>query len=125
MPRNIRFLRLRVWVSLAKPLISGFFLKFRNGQHQWISCRYERVCKICQNCGRIGHTLTACDLSFEEAQRQLDANLQDMSRRLHSPVMTQEAQPMYSAAIRANAHRADRLTTWIFQHSTHSHLEIP
>ncbi|KAI7996137.1 hypothetical protein LOK49_LG10G02396 [Camellia lanceoleosa] len=45
MPRNICFLRLRVWVSLDKPLISGFFLKFRNGQQHWISCRYERVCK--------------------------------------------------------------------------------
>ncbi|KAI7999827.1 hypothetical protein LOK49_LG09G00530 [Camellia lanceoleosa] len=90
MARNIWFLHLRVWVSLAKPLFSGFFLKFRN-----------------------------------EAQRQLDANLQDMSRRLHSPVMTQESHPMYSAAIRANAHRSDRRTTRIFQHSTHSHLEIP
>ncbi|KAI8023918.1 hypothetical protein LOK49_LG03G00614 [Camellia lanceoleosa] len=41
MPRNIRFLRLRVWVSLDKPLISGFFLKFPDGQQYWISCRYE------------------------------------------------------------------------------------
>ncbi|GMP98863.1 hypothetical protein CsSME_00046583 [Camellia sinensis var. sinensis] len=85
MPRNIRFLRLRVWVSLDKPLISGFFLKFRDGQQHWISCRYERVCKIC---GRIGHTITTCALSFAEAQRQIDDNLQDMGRRLHSRVMT-------------------------------------
>ncbi|KAI8004367.1 Uncharacterized protein LOK49_LG08G00945 [Camellia lanceoleosa] len=69
MPRNIQFLRLRVWVSLDKPLISGFFLKFRDSQQHWISCRYERVCKICRNCGRIGHTITTCALSFGEAQR--------------------------------------------------------
>ncbi|KAI8031189.1 hypothetical protein LOK49_LG01G01379 [Camellia lanceoleosa] len=125
MPRNIRFLCLRVWVSLVKPLNSGFFIKFRNGQQHWISCRYERVCKICRNCGRIGHTVTACALSFDEAQRQLDDNLQEMGRRLHSPVMTQESHPMYSAVIRANAHRSERRTTRIFQHPTHSHMEIP
>ncbi|GMQ06130.1 hypothetical protein CsSME_00050837 [Camellia sinensis var. sinensis] len=125
MPRNIRFLRLRVWVFLDKPLISGFFLKFRNGQQHWISCRYERVCKICRNCGRIGHTINACALSFEEAQRQLDDNLQEMSRHLHSPVMTQASSPMYSATIRANAHRPERRTTRIFQQSTHSNMEIP
>ncbi|KAI8026929.1 Uncharacterized protein LOK49_LG02G02300 [Camellia lanceoleosa] len=124
MPCNIRFLRLRVWVSLANPLISGFFLKFRNGQQHWISCRYERVCKICQNCGRIGHTITACALSFDEAQRQLDDNLQEMGRRLHSSVLTQESYPMYSAAIRANAHRLERRTTQIFQHPIHSHMKI-
>ncbi|KAI7998068.1 Uncharacterized protein LOK49_LG10G02488 [Camellia lanceoleosa] len=125
MPRNIHFLRLRVWVSLDKPLISGFFLKFRDGHQHWISCRYERVCKVCQNCGRIGHTITTCALSFDKAQRQLDDNLQEMGRRLHSQVMTQELHPMYSASIRANAHRSDRRTTRIFQNSTHSHMEIP
>ncbi|KAI8003805.1 hypothetical protein LOK49_LG08G00095 [Camellia lanceoleosa] len=95
MPRNIRFLRLRVWVSLVNLLISGFFLKF------------------------------SCALSFDEAQRQLDDNLREMGRRLHSPVMTQASYPMYSAAIRANAHRSERRTTRIFQHPTHSHMEIP
>ncbi|KAI8012263.1 hypothetical protein LOK49_LG06G02419 [Camellia lanceoleosa] len=125
MPRNIRFLRLRVWVPLDKPLISGFFLKFRDGQQHWISCRYERVCKISRNCGRIGHTLTNCATSFDEAQRQIDDHLQDMGRRLHSRVMTQESHPMYSASIQANAHRADRHTTRIFQNSTHTHMEIP
>ncbi|GMP89306.1 hypothetical protein CsSME_00040944 [Camellia sinensis var. sinensis] len=48
-----------------------------------------------------------------------------MGRRLHSRVMTQASHPMYSASIRANAHRADRRTTRMFHNSTHSHMEIP
>ncbi|KAI8027959.1 Uncharacterized protein LOK49_LG02G03555 [Camellia lanceoleosa] len=97
MPRNICFLHLRA--CLDRPLISEFFLKFRGGQQHWISCRYERVCKVCRNCGRVGHTITTCALSFEEAQQQIDANLQDMGWKLHSQVMTQETHSMYSASI--------------------------
>ncbi|GMP64134.1 hypothetical protein CsSME_00025554 [Camellia sinensis var. sinensis] len=48
-----------------------------------------------------------------------------MSRRLHSPVMTQASSPMYSATIRANAHRPEHRTTRIFQQPTHSNMEIP
>ncbi|KAI7983960.1 hypothetical protein LOK49_LG15G00962 [Camellia lanceoleosa] len=84
-----------------------------------------RFLRLRVNCGRIGHTINACALSFEEAQWQLDYNLQDMSRRLHSSVMTQESSPMYSATIRANAHRPERRTTRIIQRSTSSHMEIP
>ncbi|XP_028120845.1 uncharacterized protein LOC114318182 [Camellia sinensis] len=72
MPRNIRFLRIRVWVFLDKPLRSGFFLKLHDGHQHWVRCCYERVCKVCRNCGRIGHTITTCSLSFAEAQRFLD-----------------------------------------------------
>ncbi|KAI8025792.1 Uncharacterized protein LOK49_LG02G00819 [Camellia lanceoleosa] len=125
MPRNIRFLRTRVWVFLDKPLSSEFFLKFRDGQQHWISCRYERVCKVCWNCGRIRHTITTCPLSFEEAQRYIDIHLQEMGQRLHSTVMIQETHPMYSASIRANAHRSDRRTTRIFQNTFSSRMEIP
>ncbi|CAL5420923.1 unnamed protein product [Camellia sinensis] len=125
MPRNIRFLRIRVWVFLDKPLCSGFFLKLRDGHQHWVRCCYERVCKVCRNCGRIGHTITTCSLSFAEAQRFLDDHFQDMGRQLHSPVITQELHPMYSASIRANAHRSDRRTTRIFQTASSSHMEIP
>ncbi|KAI8025733.1 hypothetical protein LOK49_LG02G00335 [Camellia lanceoleosa] len=125
MPRNIWFLRLKVWVSLDRPVISGFFLKFRDGQQHWISCDYERLCKVCRNCGRVCHTITTCSISFEEAQQKIDANLQDIGRRLHSQVMIQDTHPMYSASIRANAHRPDRRTTRIFQNTTNSHMEIP
>ncbi|KAI8024394.1 Uncharacterized protein LOK49_LG03G03155 [Camellia lanceoleosa] len=124
MPRIIRFLRIRVWVSLDRPLINGFFLKFREGQQHWISCSYERLCKVCQNCGQVGHMLTTCLISFEEAQRQINANIQDMGRRLHSQVMIQKKHLMYSASIRANAHRSDRRTTRIFQNMNNSHNEV-
>ncbi|GMQ05167.1 hypothetical protein CsSME_00050300 [Camellia sinensis var. sinensis] len=48
-----------------------------------------------------------------------------MGRRLHSQVMIQESHSMYSATIRANAHRSDRRTTHIFQNSINSHMAIP
>ncbi|KAI8031014.1 hypothetical protein LOK49_LG01G03388 [Camellia lanceoleosa] len=125
MPCNVRFLRIRVWVFLDKPLSSGFFLKLRDGHQHWVRCCYERMCKVCRNCGRIGHAIATCSLSFAEAQRFLDDHFRDMGRQFHSPVMTQEPHPMYSASIRANAHRSDCHTTRIFQTASSSHMEIP
>ncbi|KAI8003099.1 hypothetical protein LOK49_LG08G00486 [Camellia lanceoleosa] len=49
----------------------------------------------------------------------------EMGQRLHSQVMTEEPYPMYSASIRANAHRTDHGTTRIFQNTFNSHMEIP
>ncbi|XP_028120282.1 uncharacterized protein LOC114317732 [Camellia sinensis] len=74
-PRNIRYLLLKVWICLEAPLISGFFLTFSNGSHQWIECQYERICRMCRKCGKIGHTDGQCAMSFQEGQTFVDNHL--------------------------------------------------
>ncbi|KAI7995274.1 Uncharacterized protein LOK49_LG11G01480 [Camellia lanceoleosa] len=115
MPRNIQSLCIRVWVATDQPLISGFYLQFKDGHHQWISCSYEHVYKVCQNCGRVGHTLSGCPLSFAEAKRRIEEHIAEMKRNLGAAVLTQEDQVMYTLRIRAHSHHPDRRTTCIFQ----------
>ena len=59
-PNNFQFLRIRVWISVANPLISGFYLQDSDGSLSLIEYSYERVFKHCRNCGRIGHTYNQC-----------------------------------------------------------------
>lgn len=73
--RNIKYVRVRVWIDPEKPLVSGFYLHCVDGSRRWITCRYERVCKLCQACGRIGHTYPHCDLMEEDARAMVDNHL--------------------------------------------------
>jgi hypothetical protein len=53
-PRNIRFMRIRVRMNPWLPLIAGFMLRLDDGSRVWIQCRYERIHKVCTKCGMIG-----------------------------------------------------------------------
>lgn len=64
MPGNIRFMRIRVRVNPWIPVVSGFMLKMDNGSKTWIQCRYERVHKLCNRCGMLGHTQGQCTLEY-------------------------------------------------------------
>lgn len=50
-PTNIKFARARVWINPRLPLMSGCFLNRDDNATQWVSFRFERVFKICRNCG--------------------------------------------------------------------------
>ncbi|XP_058223598.1 uncharacterized protein LOC131333208 [Rhododendron vialii] len=54
-----KFLRVRVWIDVTKPLKEGFFLK-RVNEDLWVKFRYERLSDYCYGCGRIGHTQNDC-----------------------------------------------------------------
>lgn len=71
MPRNIRFMRIRVRVNPWIPVVSGFMLKMDNGSKTWIQCRYERVHKLCNRCGMIGHTQGQCTLSMDDIEMMI------------------------------------------------------
>ena len=58
-PRNIRFMRIKVRVDPWLPVIAGFMLRIDEGSSLRIQCRYERVHKLCTRCGLIGHTHTS------------------------------------------------------------------
>ncbi|PON33271.1 Zinc knuckle CX2CX4HX4C [Trema orientale] len=46
-----RFMRIRVDVTLAKPLFAGFYLERRNNSKVWIQLKYERLSDFCYKCG--------------------------------------------------------------------------
>ena len=68
LPRNIRFMRVRVQIDLWLPLFAGFMLNLDDGTKQWIQCRYERVFKVYTKCGLLGHKRTQCPISQEEIE---------------------------------------------------------
>ena len=46
-PRNIRFMRIRVQIDPWMPLTASFMLQMDDGSRTWLQCRYERVHKLC------------------------------------------------------------------------------
>jgi hypothetical protein len=54
------FLRFRVELDSAHPLISGFHLPRPGRDLLWISLRYERLGDYCTLCGLIGHKKSQC-----------------------------------------------------------------
>ncbi|KAF7150605.1 hypothetical protein RHSIM_Rhsim02G0226500 [Rhododendron simsii] len=109
--RNIRYVRVRVWIDPEKPLVSGFYLRCADGSRRWIACRYERVCKLCRACGRIGHTYPQCDLMEEDARALVDNHLQGMGDRLSATILEDPRFPLYGAFNRAYAHHPERRNT--------------
>ena len=52
-PRNIRFMRVKVRIDPWLPVIVGFMMRLDDGSRVWIRCGYERVHKLCTKCGLI------------------------------------------------------------------------
>ena len=71
LPRNIKFMRIKVRLNPWLPVVSGFMLRLDDGTRTWIQCRYERVHKLCTKCGLIGHARSQCNESMDEVERML------------------------------------------------------
>ncbi|KAM0982633.1 hypothetical protein ACFX2A_015816 [Malus domestica] len=54
------FLRVKVNVNTANPLINGYWLKGETNKDTWVEFRYERLQDFCYRCGRISHANTEC-----------------------------------------------------------------
>ena len=52
-------------------MIAGFMLRLDDGARIWIQCRYERVHKLCNRCGLIGHIRGQCTHNMEEVELML------------------------------------------------------
>ncbi|KAF7802528.1 Pyruvate carboxyltransferase [Senna tora] len=59
-PRNIRFMRVRVLVQIDQPLLMATLLPLDTGDLFWVECAYERLYKFCKNCARMGHVHGHC-----------------------------------------------------------------
>ncbi|OMO50603.1 Endonuclease/exonuclease/phosphatase [Corchorus olitorius] len=91
-PRNIRYMRVRIWIDPHKPLVSGTMLQMDDGRLTKITFSYERVCKICLKCGIIGHTTPHCPHDNMDIERVLNEQMRKIERRrgLHIFYDTQE-----------------------------------
>ncbi|CAB4303387.1 unnamed protein product [Prunus armeniaca] len=54
------YLRVRVLVNTANPLVPGFWLQRVEGKETWVEFQYERLADLCYKCGRIGHLNNGC-----------------------------------------------------------------
>ncbi|KAI8010504.1 hypothetical protein LOK49_LG06G02451 [Camellia lanceoleosa] len=118
LPRNIRYLRIEVWICLEALLISGFLLKFPDGNHHWIEYQYERLCRLCRKCGKIAHTDGQCATPFREGHNLIQHHLASVVQRLGPRVLHQEDQLMYTSRIRANADWPKRRSTRLARRTT-------
>lgn len=119
-PRNIRFMRIKVRMDPWLPVIASFMLRVDEGLSIWIQCRYERAHKLCTGCGPIGHTCRQCTHSMDDIERMLNRQrlkLQD----LHQVQYRFDAlQPQFTYELRAFHRR--RWTTQIrFGHLNQNH----
>ncbi|XP_075653219.1 uncharacterized protein LOC142623662 [Castanea sativa] len=70
-PRDIRFMRVKVKIDPLLLVIAGFMLRLDDGSRVWIKCRYERVHNLCTKCGLIGHTRGQCTHCMEDIEVML------------------------------------------------------
>lgn len=54
------FLQFKVLVDTRVPLKMGVYMKREDGSMLWISIKYERLSDFCFDCGKLGHSKSAC-----------------------------------------------------------------
>ena len=54
------FMRVRVSISVSKPLRRGYFVSDSEGNRTWLSFKYEKLGMFCYFCGYVGHDLKHC-----------------------------------------------------------------
>lgn len=58
------FMRVRVLLSISKPLKWGAFIAGSDGEHTWVKFKYERLPMFCHYCSLLGHNLRHCATHF-------------------------------------------------------------
>lgn len=111
LPRNIRFMRIKVRLNLWMPVVSGFMPCLDDGTRTWIQCRYERVHKLCTKCGLIGHARSQCSESMDEMERMLIRQRHRIQRLYHVPFAFDSLEPQFHNELRANFNKWCNWTT--------------
>lgn len=63
------FICAEVYMEVDKIIILGYFYEYVRDHFKWIDFRYEGVFIFGEKCGKIGHKISRCKLSMEEAHR--------------------------------------------------------
>ena len=75
-PKNIRFMRTRVWIELGAPLLAGCMMRRDDGVMAWVGFRYESVNKVCKRCGIIEHSAPYCPHSNPKIKRVINKQME-------------------------------------------------
>ncbi|KAL9670598.1 hypothetical protein QQ045_008151 [Rhodiola kirilowii] len=57
---SYKYVRCRVWLDVAKPLVTGFYLARPEKDPAWIIVKYERLPRFCHHCGLWSHETDEC-----------------------------------------------------------------
>ena len=112
-PRNIRFMRIRVCMDPWLPLIAGFLLRLDNRDRVWIQCRYKQVHKVCTKCGLIGHTRTQYTYIMADIEHLLHRQRQRIQREFQVQYGFDPLEPHFVNEILAFYNRPHRQNTQI------------
>lgn len=124
-PRNIRFMRVRLRVNPWMPVITGFTLKLDDGSETWIQCKYERVHKLCNRCGLIGLSRSQCTQSMEEVEMTLFRQRYRI-QNLHQVLYNFDAlEPHFSNNLRAFYNQRRKWTSRTHFSNMQQHFHSP
>lgn len=93
------FLRVRVALTVSKPLRRGGFLMGSDGKRHWVDYKYERLSVFCHFCGVLGQYIRHCPAHFEASKKlniieyQYGEWLKASSGRNRSPPRQRNATP--------------------------------
>ncbi|MBA0850622.1 hypothetical protein Goshw_002894 [Gossypium schwendimanii] len=113
-PMNIRFLRVRICIDPWRPLLVGYFVRVGEGRRIWIQFRYERVFRICKNCGRIMHTYPSCGVDNLDIERELNSQLDNIRHRFGYNIGMDVQEVHFVNEMCAFLHRSDRRATRVY-----------
>lgn len=60
MPISMEGIRVKVLIDVSKPMPTGVFIPLTDNTLKWIACTPERVFRLCERCGHIGHLRGSC-----------------------------------------------------------------
>lgn len=66
------FVRIRVKMSVLKPLKRRMRIKREGGNWSWIHFKYERLSSFCFVCGIIGHSERDCDVVYDNPGKEIE-----------------------------------------------------
>lgn len=113
MQQNMEFMWVRVRIPIRKPLIPGAFLILENGEPTWVQFGYEKLFKVCFNCGCVGHLKHRCPYTFSQARNIVRNRIHEARFLPHRAFWLAEGCPLYTRAIIAfknsNRNRTSRI----------------
>ncbi|XVF56040.1 hypothetical protein PTKIN_Ptkin06aG0085000 [Pterospermum kingtungense] len=126
-PRNLRFMRVSVWMDTEQPLVEGCMLRRDDGVMMWLRFRYERVGKICRRCGVIRHSNPHCPFLNPEIERMIQSQLEYVRYRFGYNIGLDLQNVLFTNELRAYHRRRGRriIGAQVRRRQPNNHFEEP